>query len=272
MLKYQVISMKRLLLPILLLFPLTPSAQQLHSFSNGEVADAEKINENFSVLNNDISKLESSELLFISTFPSSEFELDFGLTKRGASQTLTLPSSPDGFDLAFWGATIFLLPDGYFSANVMGKWRWATANFSDQLHSLCQPDRDVGFIPLEASYVMSHGTDIIALRTSTASISANTADTSGSVACVKIKASGDYEFNLHMNYQIANGHGRFACAQIIEQIGQTLTLAKEGSEENMIDLYGINVTGSIGDVRFSAVNQNADESNFFGKLNIPASC
>ena len=264
--------MKYLLLLFLLSFPALASAQQLHTFSNGEVADAEKINENFSVLNNDISKLESSELLFTSTFPSSEFELDFGLIKRGASQTLTLPSSPEGFDLAFWGATVFLLPEGYFSANVMGKWRWANENFSDQLHSLCQADRDVGFIPLEASYVMSHGTEIIALKTSTASISANTADTSASVACVKIKASGEYEFNLRMNYQIVNGHGRFACAEIIEPIGQSLILAEEGMEENTIDLFGINVTGSIDGVRFSAVNQNEDESAFFGRLKIPASC
>jgi hypothetical protein len=36
-----------LLLPILLLFPMALSAQELHTFSNGEVADAEKINENF---------------------------------------------------------------------------------------------------------------------------------------------------------------------------------------------------------------------------------
>ena len=39
--------MTRLLLPILLLFPMALSAQELHTFSNGEVADAEKINENF---------------------------------------------------------------------------------------------------------------------------------------------------------------------------------------------------------------------------------
>ena len=39
--------MVRLLLSALLLFPVALSAQELHTFSNGEVADAEKINENF---------------------------------------------------------------------------------------------------------------------------------------------------------------------------------------------------------------------------------
>ncbi len=39
--------MKRLLLTLPLLFPTALSSQELHTFSNGEVADAEKINENF---------------------------------------------------------------------------------------------------------------------------------------------------------------------------------------------------------------------------------
>lgn len=39
--------MRNLLLSLLMIFPNSVSAQELHSFSNGEVADAEKINENF---------------------------------------------------------------------------------------------------------------------------------------------------------------------------------------------------------------------------------
>ena len=39
--------MKRLLLSLILFFPTALAAQELHTFSNGEVADAEKINENF---------------------------------------------------------------------------------------------------------------------------------------------------------------------------------------------------------------------------------
>ena len=46
-------------LPIGLLFiALTLSAQELHTFSNGEVADAEKINQNFQIHNNLISSLQ----------------------------------------------------------------------------------------------------------------------------------------------------------------------------------------------------------------------
>ena len=39
--------MRYLLLTLLLIFPALASAQELHTFSNGEVADAEKINQNF---------------------------------------------------------------------------------------------------------------------------------------------------------------------------------------------------------------------------------
>ena len=39
--------MRHLILPLLLIFPVLASAQELHTFSNGEVADADKINQNF---------------------------------------------------------------------------------------------------------------------------------------------------------------------------------------------------------------------------------
>ena len=264
--------MKHLLLSFLLSFPALTAAQELQTFSNGEVADAEKINDNFSALTNDITNLKSLGLLYTSTFPSTEFELDLSQRGRASTQTIGLPASPEGFDLAFWGANNYILPEGSFSANVMGKWRWANENFSDQLHSLCQADRDVGFIPLEASYVISHGANIIALRTSTAAASADVEDTSASVACLKIKPSGEYEFNLYMNYEIVNGHGRFACASMVEPVRFSIVLAQEGKEADMVDLYGINVSAIMSGLSFSATNKQASENAFFGKINVPASC
>ena len=47
--------MKRLFILLLTFFPSLVSAQELHTFSNGEVADAEKINENFEALKSEIS-------------------------------------------------------------------------------------------------------------------------------------------------------------------------------------------------------------------------
>lgn len=47
--------MKRLFVLILMACPALTSAQELHMFSNGEVADAGKINENFEVLKSQIT-------------------------------------------------------------------------------------------------------------------------------------------------------------------------------------------------------------------------
>ena len=56
-------------LPIGLLFmALTLSAQELHTFSNGEVADAEKINENFNVVSNQIEALSTESSAPISAW------------------------------------------------------------------------------------------------------------------------------------------------------------------------------------------------------------
>lgn len=52
--------MKRLLVLLLLAFPALASAQELHTLSNGEVADAEKINENFWVLKSEMSAAQSA--------------------------------------------------------------------------------------------------------------------------------------------------------------------------------------------------------------------
>ena len=52
--------MKHLLIFILLVYPVLTSAQELHSFSNGEVADAEKINENFQTLDERLTNVEAT--------------------------------------------------------------------------------------------------------------------------------------------------------------------------------------------------------------------
>ena len=50
----------RYLLTTLLLLPVLLSAQELHTFENGEVADADKINENFQTLDSGLKELQSS--------------------------------------------------------------------------------------------------------------------------------------------------------------------------------------------------------------------
>ena len=50
----------RYLLTALLLLPALVSAQELHTFKNGEVADADKINENFQNLVDRLPEQDSS--------------------------------------------------------------------------------------------------------------------------------------------------------------------------------------------------------------------
>ena len=52
--------MKPLHFLLLMLLPALVSAQELHTFSNGEVADAEKINSNFSILVGQIESISDS--------------------------------------------------------------------------------------------------------------------------------------------------------------------------------------------------------------------
>lgn len=53
--------MKRLLVLILLAFPVLTSAQDLHTFSNGEVADADEVNTNFQTLEQRIEAVEQKQ-------------------------------------------------------------------------------------------------------------------------------------------------------------------------------------------------------------------
>ena len=50
----------RFLLTALLLLPALSAAQQLHTFKNGEVADADKVNENFELLRDELSAVEAT--------------------------------------------------------------------------------------------------------------------------------------------------------------------------------------------------------------------
>lgn len=68
--------MKRLLVLILLAFPALTSAQELHTFSNGEVADAEKINENLNLLLKKIDALEE-QVAVAEPEPEPESQLPF---------------------------------------------------------------------------------------------------------------------------------------------------------------------------------------------------
>ena len=101
--------MRYLLLPLLLIFPLLVSAQELHTFSNGEVADADEINANFQALHNEVTELREllstflTELLFDVTLDgeiegevlltADELEASVVIGQSGAAKTVQAISS-----------------------------------------------------------------------------------------------------------------------------------------------------------------------------------
>jgi len=107
--------MRNLLLSLLMIFPNSVSAQELHTFSNGEVADAEKINENFQyVLENATSTGGCSA------------------EQDGSSVVITCADGTSGV-LASAG-TVVLIPEGetgetpdYSTINV-GEFYWVDGN------------------------------------------------------------------------------------------------------------------------------------------------
>ena len=76
------------LLTAILLFPLIVSAQELHSFKNGEVADAEKINENFQSLSNVVGTVVHPEGDLVLTAEDKSSLISFTFNERWTPATL----------------------------------------------------------------------------------------------------------------------------------------------------------------------------------------
>lgn len=87
--------MRLLALPLLITFAVWVNAQELNTFSNGEVADAGKINQNFGVLSDDILRLQlevapghlTTETVDCSTDPAA---LNKSLTRNASVHNLKL--------------------------------------------------------------------------------------------------------------------------------------------------------------------------------------
>ncbi len=86
--------MTHLLVSISLFAASLVSAQDLHTFSNGDVADAEKINQNFELLSAEINRLGEQKLAYSNYWEAKKVSVD-------------CTSNPEEFDAA-WGANLHL--------------------------------------------------------------------------------------------------------------------------------------------------------------------
>jgi len=72
----------RYLLTALCLLPTLVLAQELHTFKNGEVADAEKINENFQSLSNSVKTVVHPEGDLVLTADDDSSIISFSFNER----------------------------------------------------------------------------------------------------------------------------------------------------------------------------------------------
>jgi|SaaInlStandDraft_1057018.scaffolds.fasta_scaffold126355_2 hypothetical protein len=116
--------MKRLFVLLLLVFPALTSGQDLHTFSNGEVADADVLNENLSLLLGKIDVLEK-RVAAVEPEPEPESQLPFptgrcsGLIPLDSSQVAgngggasSISVVLDFDDQSAHGVIIYFSPEG----------------------------------------------------------------------------------------------------------------------------------------------------------------
>ena len=107
------------LLTALLLLPVLVSAQELHTFRNGEVADADKVNENFQTLNSRIQSIDGS-----GGRPTISISTDSAVTQRDHPFVANITDDTplyrvgvsvvrDGYDNEIFSRTLHTTPTSY---------------------------------------------------------------------------------------------------------------------------------------------------------------
>jgi hypothetical protein len=126
--------MKRQLVLLLLACPALTSAQELNTFSNGEVADADLLNENLSLLMGKIDILEK-RVAAVEPEPEPELQLPFptgkcsGLIPLDSSQVAgngggaaNISLVLDFDDQSAYGAIIYFSPQGTDDDGLVAQW------------------------------------------------------------------------------------------------------------------------------------------------------
>lgn len=114
----------RLLLPAIFFLPTLALAQELHMFKNGEVADAEKVNENFSRLSNLITgEGDSSRFLEQTTLPDGNIFTKLYMYESGHYSGWGVRTPEGGFRT--WGVESLTNVLGTFDGTYMYEWPYS---------------------------------------------------------------------------------------------------------------------------------------------------
>ena len=205
----------------LVVAPLFVSAQDLHTFKNGEVADAEKINENFDLLMESIASGGHPEgaLAFRDT--------DTAVSARAGGPEMRASWSQDReiqVDGQLWRVNEQsfrnrVIVNG-IPFNQVGYTRLFLGSITPNLNDVC-PDGSSAVLPWEAYYIFQNDVGAFAIATDwefTENIAnpgeVGPSNTTGSFFC--LPGGGTFDdgrtLDWNLNLKVVGAYGRYACA------------------------------------------------------------
>jgi len=253
--------------------PALTFAQVPNTFENGNVADADAVNANFQNLDNRVQTLEA-EGAVTSVLPEGAFELRFGSLISRQLRSISLQVPVPGTDTINFGSAVFAVDGIPISLEVTSRSRTVTANAIDTpLHTLCDPEVHVAFLPVELSSIYSSGRDILALASQTVEESSDASNTEASILCLRPYGEGLFESTVFSNLRLVNGQGRFACAQIASG-GQFSYVINAEDGLPRADLFGTDVSFVEDGVLYagSVIGEFIDPVLSERVVQVPATC
>jgi hypothetical protein len=205
--------------------------------------------------------------------PGAAFDLDWQNEKSSNNRLFVFPEVVGRYDQAGFGTTMFSSQSGDLWFETTSRSGWKDSDFVPGEHILCDPNIHVGFLPIQGSVILTNGRDVLALRSQTAAESARRDNEQATGACLRPKAGGGFESTLFSTYTIANGHGRFECAELVRPFTRVEVTNSEGATPQ-IDLFGIETTLRLdGDlmIRSTAVDEYSDVP-LSGLIHVPQAC
>lgn len=229
---------------------------------------------NAAAANGNDAKANGNLIYGFKALPGAAFDLDWQSRKTGNTRLFVFPEVIGRYDQAGFGTQTYSSQAGNLWFEYTGRSGWKDSDFVPGEHILCDPLIHVGFLPIQGSVILANGKDILALRSQTAAESARRDNEQASGACLKPKAGGGFESTVFAHYIIANGHGRFECAELVRPFTQVTVVNAEGATPE-IDLFGISTALRLdGTLIFGSnhAEEYRQDEPFDGLIHVPQAC
>ena len=242
--------------------PLILSVAFVATFSQATLANGNDAKANGSLING------------FKALPGAAFDLDWQNRKTGNTRLFVFPEAVGRHDQAAFGTQTYSSQAGDLWFEYTDRSGWKDSDFVPGEHILCDPNIHVGFLPIQISVILANGNDILALRSQTAAESARRDNEQATGACLKPKTGGGFESTVFLHYTIANGHGRFECAELVRPF-TNITIVNAEDRAPRIDLFGISTTLRLdGDLIFGSndAEEYRQDEPFDGLIHVPQAC